>query len=770
MIRCLISFLIVISSIAYASEKNFSGFVRDASNGEVIIGANIYFPTLKIGTSTNQYGFFTILVPEGKFNVRISCIGYKNYEKDFNFSHSQKIDIELTSQELSSETIVVTAKRENRNITSAEMNTFGISVAEIKQIPMLFGEQDIMKTIELLPGVTAAGEGSSGFYVRGGGPDENLILLDEAPVYNATHLLGFFSVFNSDALNSAKLYKGGGPVEYGGRLSSVLDIKMKEGNRKDFDLSGGIGLISSRLAVEGPIDGGKGSFFISGRRTYADLIMKAASPSNFSNVDLYFYDVNMKANYTLGEKDYFYFSGYLGRDVFGQKDKFGLDWGNTTATLRWNHIFSDEIFSTTSLIYSDFDYVVKISSGGTMNNITSEIEDVNLKQNLFWSINPSQKLNFGYDLIYHTFVPGKITAEENSTLNSLNIEKKYAIESGLYVGHEWQVSSSLSLNYGLRFSMFTLLGPGTIYEFDKTDEPISETKYSSGDVIKTYSGLEPRFILSNAFDDENSLKLSYSRSHQYIHLLSNSNAGGSMDVWHPSTSIVKPSLADQVSIGYFRNFDDNMFESSVEVYYKKMSDLVDYQDGADLLLNPYVESQLVFGNGQSYGLELFLKKKYGNFNGWLGYTLSRSERTFDDINNGKTFLSKNDRTHDISIVAMYQLNENWSFSANWVYNTGTAVTFPSGKYLIDGKTVNYYTDRNDYRMPDYHRLDLSATFSFEKKGRFESSITFSLYNAYGQKNPYSIYFRENPDNPNITEAVKIYLFSFFPSISFNFNW
>lgn len=768
--QIVVYFILLFAFNAFAQETfTLSGFVSDAETGEVLISTNIFVPNKQIGGSTNDYGFYSISVPKGTYTFRFAYVEYKSNDVTVTLSKNTKLNIELNPETHTTEEIIVTAEAADVNIKSAEMGTVILNPVEIKKIPVLFGEQDVLKTIQLLAGVTAASEGQSGFYVRGGGPDQNLILLDEAPVYNASHLMGFFSVFNSDAINSAKLIKGGGPPEYGGRLSSVLDIKMMEGNRKKFSMSGGLGAISSRLALEGPINEGRGSYFISGRRTYADLLMQISS-SDLKNFTLYFYDLNMKANYRLGENDYLYLSGYLGRDVLGFNNEFGLTWGNTTSTLRWNHLFSDKLFSNTSLIYSNFDYVVSFENGGSLTDITSGIEDFNLKQNFYYSYNLKHKFNAGLDLNYHTFVPGQISTSGGSVLNDFKIDKKYALESALYFGHEWQANARLSFNYGLRYSNFTLLGPGTVYTFDEEDNPETSTEYASLETIKTYGGLEPRFTANVLIDRKSSLKLSLSRNRQYIHLISNSAGGPSLEVWHPSTGIVEPGIADQAALGYFRNFADNNVETSLEVYYKTLQNQVDYKNGADLLLNPHVESQLVFGDGRSYGAEFYLKKNFGRLTGWLSYTLSRTERTFADINAGNAYPTTNDRTHDISLTSIYRYNNKWSVSANWIYNTGQAYTFPSGKYLIDGQTINYYTERNGYRLPDYHRLNLSITYDFEKKGRYESNFNFSLYNAYGQHNPYTIYFRESKEDPNVTEAVKVYLFTFFPSFSYNFKW
>jgi len=764
-------FLLLLTSTMFGNEYyTLSGFIRDTQTGEVLIGANIYTKDQPFGASSNQYGFYSVSIPNGEYTFVFNFVGYQSKEIKIKMNDNQTVEVELKQKVFTGEEIIVVAEAPDNNVKAVEMSTVTINPVEVRQVPVIFGEQDVLKTIQLLPGVTAGSEGSSGFHVRGGGLDQNLILLDEAPVYNASHVMGFFSVFNSDAINSAKLIKGGGPPEYGGRLSSVFDIKMKEGNRNNFNSSGGIGLVSSRLALEGPINEGKGSYFISGRRTYADLVMKAYDPDNFEDITLYFYDLNMKANYNIGKNDYLYLSGYFGRDVMGFEDQFGLDWGNTTATLRWNHLFSDKLFSNTSFIYSNFDYVVSMENGGSLTDIESGIEDFNLKQNFSYFYGSDHTFNAGFDANYHTFIPGQISTSGDALLNDIEIDKKYAFESAVFLGHEWKASSRFSFNYGLRYSSFSALGPGTVYTFDEDDNVESEEEYNSGEVIKTYSGLEPRFTANALIDSESSVKLSYSRTRQYIHLVSNSSGGPSMDVWHPSTNNVEPGIADQVSLGYFRNFTDNNFETSIEIYYKDLQNQVDYQNGADLMLNEFVESQLVFGDGYSYGAEFYLKKNYGSLTGWLGYTWSLTERKFADINNGNPYPTTNDRTHDISITGIYQLNPKWSFSANWVYNTGSAVTYPSGKYIIDGQTVNYYTDRNSYRMPDYHRLDLSATYNFDKSGQYESSLNFSLYNAYGQKNPYTIYFRENEDDPNITEAVKVYLFTFFPSISYNFKW
>ncbi len=765
----LLSILFIIN-IDAQEKHTISGYVKDASTGEELIGATIYFNELKAGGATNVYGFYSLTVPSGKYNLKYSFIGYKPQTIQIDFNKSLKQNIELSPATSTINEIVVNGEAVDNNIKSTEMGIVKINPKEIKAIPVIFGEQDILKTIQLMPGVNSAGEGNSGFYVRGGTADQNLILLDEAPVYNASHLMGFFSVFNSDAIKDMKLYKGNAPAEYGGRLSSVLDVKMNEGNSKELSVSGGLGLISSRLTVEAPIVKDKGSFIISGRRTYADVFLNFSSDEMQKNTILYFYDLNMKANYRFNENNRIFLSGYFGRDVFGFSDRMGFDWGNATATLRWNHLFNDKLFLNSSLIYSNYNYVISISGFDNLIDIQSGIKDINLKEDFTYFISPENTLKFGFNSIYHTFMPGEVTVSDDSFVNSKIIDEKYSFESAAYISHEFDVSNLLKLNYGLRYSMFNVIGPGNVYSFNDEDEILDTTSYNSGDKIKNYGGFEPRISANYILNEKSSVKASYTKNYQYIHLLSNSTSSSPTDLWLPSSSIIEPQISDQIALGYFRNFYNNKFETSVEIYYKNMQNQIDYQNGADILLNEKVESQLVFGEGRSYGIELFVKKKFGKLNGWIGYTLARTERTFDEINNGDWYPAKQDRTHDISIVGIYELNKRWTFSATWVYNTGNAVTFPSGKYMVDGLTIPLYTDRNGYRMPDYHRLDIGATIISKKTKKYESSWNFSVYNAYARKNAYSIDFRENENDPTKTEAVRLALFQIVPSITYNFKF
>jgi len=760
---------------AHAQESfTISGHIRDAATGEELFGASYYIPALKEGGITNDYGFYSLTVPTGSYVIRYSYIGYEPLEFTIDITAAVKKDVELTEKTIVMEEVVVKGKAEedDTNVTSTETGTMRITPQDVETLPILFGEQDILKSIQLLPGVSASSEGNSGFNVRGGSPGQNLILLDEAPVYNATHMLGFFSVFNSDAIKDVKVIKGSSPPEYGGRLSSILDIRMKEGNMKKFTMAGGIGSISSRLTAQGPIVKDKGSFMISGRRTYLDLFMKLSKDPDARKTKLYFYDLNMKANYRLSENDRLFISGYFGRDVFGFEDIMGINWGNKTSTIRWNHLFNNRLFLNSSFIYSKFDYAFDIEDEdeNVKMELSSSIRDVNLKEDFEFFLSSRSLLKFGFNGIYHTFLPGKFSLTDDENNFSFSIDKKQTIEAAPYIGYEYGLSDKLKLNYGIRYSLFLYVGPGKVFTYDNEGEVDTERRYKGGKIIKSYFGPEPRFAANYQMNGKSSMKLSYARNRQHIHLFSNTASSTPFDIWHPSTNIVEPQIADQTALGYFRNFLDNKYESSLEVYYKDMKHQVDYKTGANLILNEHIESALVFGKGWSYGSEYFLRKKTGRFTGWMGYTLARTERKYALINEGRPYPSRYDRKHDFSIVSNYKFNKKWTFSMSWVYHSGDAVTFPSGKYMIDGQTVSFYTERNGYRMPSYHRLDIGVTYYKKKKKRYQSNFNFSLYNAYGRKNAFMIYFRENEDNPDITEAVRATLFTFFPSITYNFTF
>lgn len=751
-----------------------SGEIKDLKSGETLIGATVY-PTENPskGVTTNAYGFFSLTLPKGSYSVVVQFVGYEKNVQTINLTQNLHVNFELKENVISLNEVTVNAAREDKNITSTQMGNTKINIVEINNIPVLFGEKDVLKTIQLLPGIKSAGEGNSGFYVRGGGSDQNLILLDEAPVYNPSHVMGFFSVFNSDALKDVNLIKGGMPAEYGGRLSSVLDVKMNEGNNKEYHVNGGIGLIASHLTVEGPIQKDKSSFMISGRRTYADIFLKLSSNEMLKNTSIYFYDLNLKTNFRLGEKDRLFISGYFGRDdinLLRFSNAFQSMWGNTTGTLRWNHLFNNRLFMNTSLIYSDFTYNMQLGSDSTQVNVQSSIRDYNLKQEWQYYMNSKHTLKAGFNIIYHSFIPGSVTGTATVSLQNSEIPKRYALENAAFISDEYAINDKLKVNAGIRISNFNLLGPTTIYGFDADGNITDTTTYGNNQKIKVYWGIEPRLSANLLLNESNSLKVSYARTQQYLHLLSNATSYQSTDLWIPSSSVVKPQIADQYSLGYYKNFKNNLYETSVEVYYKDMQNQIEYKNGAQFVLNKTAEADLVFGKGKSYGLELYAKKRYGKINGWISYTLSYTDRTFDDIDQGQVFPAKQDRRHEISIVGIYQLTPRWTLSGTWVYYTGNAVSFPSGKYLVDKRIISFYTERNGYRMPDYHRLDLAATWISKKTKKFESSWTFSVYNVYNRMNAYSISFRPSETNPDQTEIVKLSLFPVIPSVTYTFKF
>src|SRR5882757_42452 len=752
------------------SRHTVSGTVRDKKSGETLIGASITLLESHSSALSNAYGFYSINATAGNYKMVVSFTGYDNDTLTVSLNKDIVIQVGLSTGGVALQEVVVSANRNNNNVSKPLMGVQKLSISEIKDLPVLFGEKDILKTIQLLPGVQSGGDGNSGFYVRGGDTDQNLILLDEATVYNPSHLLGFFSTFNSDAIKDVTLYKGAMPAEYGGRLSSVLDVKMNDGNNKDYHASGGIGLIASRLNLEGPIEKDNGSFDVSARRTYADLFLKLSKDTNTKNSKLYFYDINAKANYKLGGKDHIYLSGYFGKDVLGQGNTFGIDYGNTTATFRWNHIFNSRLFSNTSLIYSKYNYSITINSGNNDIGINSYIRDYHFKEDLQYYINSNNKVNFGIDVIDHTTSPGVISASQSSSFNPISIQNKHALESAAYISHDLALSDNLNVNYGLRANNFAVMGPGDFYTYDKNGNTLDTTTYASGKLVKNYFNLEPRFSASYKLNSSSSVKLSYTRTTQNLHLLSNSTSANPTDVWIPSSNNVKPEISDQVSAGYYKNFKDNAYEFSSEIYYRDLQNQIDYKNGAQLIANQNVESQLIFGKGRAYGLELFVKKKVGKLTGWVSYTLSKTERKFDGVNNFTWYPANQDRTHNLSVVGIYKLNKKWTLSADFVYYTGNAVTWPSGKYEVQGQIAFLYTSRNGYRMPPYNRLDFSATLQGRKTKKTDSYWIFSLYNLYGRENPYSITFEQDPGDPTKTRAQQVALFRWVPSITYNFKF
>lgn len=760
--------LLTVFSSSLTAQKNFtvSGTIRDGKTGEELIGATILMKdTFGIGTVTNAYGFYSLTVPIEKKELMIRYVGYDEQLLILDSAKRQTINFSLMPSSTSLKEVEITAQKQDENIKSAEVSAIKLDIKQLEKIPVLFGEKDILKTIQLLPGVQPASEGSSGFYVRGSSNDQNLVLLDEAPVYNASHLLGFFSTFNNDAIKDATLYKGNMPAEYGGRLASVLDVKMKEGNNKDYVISGGIGLIASRLNIEGPIVRDKGSFIVTGRRTYADLFLKLSKKPELKKSQLYFYDLNAKANYQIGKKDRLFVSGYFGQDKLGFQDIFSIVYGNATATLRWNHIFSDKLFSNTSFIYNDFNYTIGIKVADI--DVKSLIRDFSLKEDLDYYLNSKNKLKFGFLSTFHIIVPGEVVSSDTSRLNSFRLTKNYGWENAVYAQHEISLWNQLNINYGIRLSVFSQTGPSEYFKF-ADDGSIDTLKLKLGKFNTTYVNAEPRLSLSWNFVPGMSFKAAYSRNVQNLHLLSNTTTSFPTDRWVLTTNNVKPEIADQVSAGYFANFHNNMFQVSVEGYFKWLQNQIDYKNGAVLRANETVEDQLLFGLGRTYGAEFFFKKATGKFTGWISYTYSHSERKFPTVNNGNWYNSRYDRTHDLSIVLMYDITPRINVSASWVYYTGIAATFPSGKYIVDGQMVPYYGGRNQDRFPNYHRLDIGATFILKKHKNWEHDLNVSVYNVYAQKNAYTIDFKADDDGT--TYAEKSYLFRIVPSISYNFKF
>jgi hypothetical protein len=740
-----------------------SGTVKQKTSGETLIGVSvIVVEKPNVGVITNEYGFYSLSLPKGNYTLRVTYVGYKQELIPVKLDGNVTISIDLSDQG-SMQEVVVGAKKTNDNITRATMGTEVLNMKTAAKIPVVFGEKDLVKTIQLMPGIKSNGEGSNGFSVRGGATDQNLILLDEAPVYNASHLLGIFSTFNSDAIKDATIIKGNSPAQFGGRLSSVLDVKMKEGNNRNYQVSGGIGLISSRVTVEGPIQKERSSFIISGRRTYADLFARLSE--DMKDVQLYFYDLNVKANLAINDDNKIYFSGYFGQDVLGLSKAFSSKWGNATGTLRWNSVLTSKLFSNTSFIYSNYDFNVGFKSDGSETNFNSHIRDYNVKQDFSWYLNAKNTVRFGFNMIHHTITPTK--AEGTNIVSDKKGRK--GLENAAYVSNSWKASDKFHIDYGLRFSFYNVLG-GDTYNVYRNNQLVESIKLAEGKVGKTYTNWEPRLSMSYRVSNTASVKLGYARNTQNLHLMSNSTGGSPTDQWIGNSFNIKPEIADQVSVGFNKNFNGNAYELNTEVYYKTMQHQIDYRDGVDINTVPDIESELLFGEGRAYGWEILLKKKKGKLTGWVGYTLSKTERKINGINNGQWYNAKQDRTHDLSIVGIYELNPRWTLSGTFIYTTGNAVTFPTGKYVLNDVVVYQYGNRNADRMPATHRLDCSLTYEKPAKRRFQSSWSFGLYNVYGRQNPFSMTFKENKDNPQKIDAVQTSLFQWIPSVTYNFKF
>ncbi|SHG88553.1 Outer membrane receptor proteins, mostly Fe transport [Flavobacterium fluvii] len=775
------------SSEAAKQKFTLSGTITDAKSNETLIGVNISIPELKTGVTTNEYGFYSITLPKGNYTIQITYLGFQNVEEKIQLVQNTKKNFKLGNSEQQLDEIVVTSNKKSANIKAPEMSVNKLSIATIKKMPVVLGEADVLKSILLLPGVTNAGEGQSGFNVRGGGADQNLVLLDEATIFNSSHVFGFFSVFNPDAIKDLKLYKGGIPAHYGGRASSVLDIYQKEGNSNTFHMNGGIGLISSRLLAEGPIVKDKGSFLVGGRTSYAHLFLMLTDNENSAS----FYDLNAKLNYKLNDNNSLYVSGYFGRDFFNISEEFENTYGNSTFNLRWNHLFSEKHFSNLSAIFSDYYYGLTLSSIGF--DWQSSIKNFNFKYNLKYYLNDKIKLTYGLNTIYYKFNPGTIKPiDSNSIINYNQLDKKNAFEPSLYVEAEHQASQKLSFMYGLRFSMFYRLGPSKVNLYENNQAvtyndqlkiyekgvPIGSVSYGYNDVVTSFSNLEPRFSGSYLLNEESSIKASYNRMVQYLQLVSNTASPTPLDIWTPSDQYIKPQIADQVAVGYFRNFKDDMYSLEVESFYKEVKNRIDYIDGADLIANNAIEQVVLNGQLRAYGLELMLRKNTGKMNGWIAYTLSNSEqqtpgRTPNEsgINNGNWYKSGYHKLHNLAITTTYNLNPKWTFGGNFIIQSGQPVTFPNGQYEYQGINVPSYDARNANNLPLYHHLDLSATYvpKPEKRKGWQSEWVFSVYNIYNRKNAASISFRENQTSGS-NEAVKLSIFGAVPSVSYNFKF
>ncbi len=765
---------------AYAQKYTISGTIKDLSNGETLIGVAVGIKDTPQGTSTNEYGFYSLTLPAGNYMLVANYVGYEQKEFSIDLTKNQTLDIELALEPIQIEEVTVTSKEDepDRNVRSTEMSMNKLEMKTILKVPALLGEVDVMRTLQTMPGVSTVGEGSQGFNVRGGGVDQNLILLDEAVVFNSSHLLGFFSVFNPDAVKDVKLIKGGIGAQYGGRLSSVLDIRMKDGNNKRFAGTGGIGTVSSRLTLEAPIKKDKGSFIVAARRSYADLFLRLSPDANLRNNILYFYDLSAKGNYTIGKKDRVFISGYFGRDVFRFGREFGFNWGNGTGTLRWNHIFNEKLFMNLTAVYSNYKYGLGIPEGSQGFDWQSQIKSYSPKLDFNYYISPAHTLNFGAQLIHYDIQPGRVKPVGTSIFNEIRLDNQRAIESAAYVSHIWNPSPRLSFEYGIRFSNFTLLGAGKYYDYvgelGERKTRAKEYSYSKGESVVSYPNFEPRASVRYSLNEDASIKVSYNRMAQYLHLISNTTAATPTDVWTPSTRNIKPEIAHQIAGGYFQNLKENTIELSAEVYYKTMSNQIDYVNGANLLLNDDLEAELLYGKGRSYGLELFARKSVGKLNGWISYTLSKTERQVNGLNRNGWYAAKYDRRHILSVVAIYDATKRWSFSANFSLSSGIAVTFPNARYEFGGLIVPHNSNdaRNNYRVPAYHRLDLSATWDRSKPDKkWAGSWVFSIYNVYSRDNAFSVFFRQNKDNPTKTEAVRLAIFgAMIPAVTYNFKF
>jgi hypothetical protein len=756
-----------------AGTITISGFVKDAADGSMLTGVTVQETGYKTGTSTNTNGFYSVTIPQGSYELQFSYIGYKTFKKRGNSQKNLTLDVSLDPDETKLGEIFVEAKRADANVSKPAMSIVELDAKTIRAVPSLLGEVDLIRVIQLMPGVQTTSEGSTGFSVRGGTADQNLILLDEATVYNASHLMGFFSVFNNDAVENVTLYKGDVPAAYGGRLSSLLDVQMKNGNPKQFGFTGSIGTVSSKLTLEGPLFSDKTTILVAGRRTYADLFLPFAKEEDVRDNKLYFYDLNLKLSQKINENNRLYLSGYRGRDIF--KNQFSsIAFGNETASLRWNHLFSEKLFFNMSLIYSRYKYDLGTPDEGTGSfRWLSELADYSMRFDLTQYISDKHKLRYGTAITNHRLSPGEVSGIGGGSGNSeFILPSSLSYESCLYISDDYTISHNLTLKLGLRISAFSNAGPATVYNYDQYYNPTDSSVYEQGRIFHTYARAEPRLAFTYLLNENSSVKGSYSHTAQYLTLAQNSTAGTPLDIWFPASPNVEPQVCDQFAAGYFRNFKKNIYEASAEVYYKDLRKLIDFRDHAQLFLNPYLEGELRIGKGYSYGIETIIRKNEGRLSGWISYTFSRSFRIVPEINNGRRYVSPYDKPNNFNFVFNYEFLKRWVASATWIYATGLPVTFPTGKAVVGNAIIPIYSDRNSYRMEDYHRLDLSVTLKGKVKtgSKWQSEINLSVYNAYNRHNAWAINFVSDPADPYVTYAEKTYLFAIIPALTYTIRF
>lgn len=783
--------LLFLPLLSYSQKFTINGYIKDAANGEALIGATVYIKAINNGAVTNEYGFYSVTLDAGQYEVNYSYVGFVAQTKTIALTANLRQDVELAGEAEELQEVVVTGEIEQANAQNMEMSTNKYDIRTILKVPSFLGEADVLRSIQLLPGVSTVGEGASGFNVRGGNVGQNLVLLDEAPVYNTSHLFGFFSVFNPDAVKDVKLYKGAIPSRYGGRLASLLDVRMKEGNSKKFEATGGIGSVFSRLAIEAPIVKDKASFIVAARRSYIDILARPFTKVFDDGAKLNFYDLTAKANYNINQRNRIYLSGYFGRDKFLFDATQGFSWGNATSTFRWNHLFSDKLFSNATLVYSKYDYKIQFGDDDLDQfKWNSSIQNFIFKPEFTWFLNNKHEITYGGELIYYTFIPADARAINRGEPNDFSVPKRYNLEASAFIGDAHKISNNLSFDYGLRLSHFRYLGEGEAYTFADTVAGIRkrlvDTKiYDRGETIAQYTNWQPRFSFKWQINPVSSIKGSYNRMVQYLHLISNTTASNPLDVWTPTTQNIKPELGNQFTLGYFRDIGSaKNWEASVEIYYRETQNQIDYINGADLLINRLLEAELLSGEGRAYGAEFYLQKKVGKVNGWLSYTLAKTELQVNGINRGAWYPTRFDQRHNLKLAAFYDLSPRWSVSGNFVFTSGTPTTFPTSRYIIQGILIpdNAYDSRNNVRIPAYHRLDISFRLEGKEKkknGKVRANDDywmFSFYNVYGRKNPFSIYFSQKDERTPTglvlnSQATQLAIVgSIIPSISYNFKF